>query len=512
MFWLNSAWLESFDRQIRGPAARADVVSWLMNNYAVQTVEDESAADTGVDAYADRYGATDGAAHGGSGRCVYVNTFNIKGVGRTPLVASGAVNHAHGGFGLIEALRGTVYAELVHRESLHGAVRTLAILTLPPFGTHPTARRCLLIRPNFVRPAHAERSLFFGRSGSVDSDQYQDHLRVQEARRQFVMQGLNSKDVAVRAAQQIGSLDALQMAQGRFTSSNMSVDGQVADFETFRLFNNWNYLSGFREGHHLFGREIDDLVYAASSWSRRWEGKRRPDETLSETVRSAHRDGFIKTLHNIFPTWDSVSRTSQHRASMQIYKDVVVSRRSSGLFCNIFENYDLSASDSVRQAIEIARMAGYEPAQAQVIAGRILYARNRRSAADFRNINWDIAALAAVVDLEPDGVEEWVMQTVSRIRRLHKFSSPWMIPLFRDTDPNRLVVYDVSRRSFGYMRLQEELLSSKISGFHPVSKAEVEKAAQLVNDLTGSDHKAIVLDVLFHELISKANPACIENA
>ncbi|RNL00808.1 MchC protein, partial [Xanthomonas vasicola pv. vasculorum] len=38
-----------------------------------------------------------------------------------------------------------------------------------------------LIRPAFLRLAHFERSLYFGTSGSSNSDQFQDSLRVKDA-------------------------------------------------------------------------------------------------------------------------------------------------------------------------------------------------------------------------------------------------------------------------------------------------------------------------------------------
>ena len=154
VLWLNHRWFAEQGLDSLDASTKAQLHDWLIADFAFETAEADSADRT---VRADRYGGTDGATHGGSGRCAVVGAFNAKGVGRTPLVPEGVDwTHAHGLLSLDEAVREAISAEIAHAELPYGAVPVIAILDgggeywTPEGQSH---RRAILVRPNFVRPA-----------------------------------------------------------------------------------------------------------------------------------------------------------------------------------------------------------------------------------------------------------------------------------------------------------------------------------------------------------------------
>ncbi|HWU78853.1 MAG TPA: hypothetical protein VN158_02170, partial [Caulobacter sp.] len=241
VLWLNHRWFAEQGLDSLDASTKAQLHEWLIADFAFETAEADSADRT---VRADRYGGTGGATHGGSGRCAVVGAFNAKGVGRTPLVPEGVDwTHAHGLLSLDEAVREAISAEIAHAELPYGAVPVIAILDgggeywTPEGQSH---RRAILVRPNFVRPAYAERSIFFGTSGKLGSDQQIDAERVRD-----VVRGLTGprparlaanlsfdrlEEMFGRFAFQLGYGRAHRLWQGRFLTSNLSIDGALADF------------------------------------------------------------------------------------------------------------------------------------------------------------------------------------------------------------------------------------------------------------------------------------------
>lgn len=191
---------------------------------------------------ADCYGGAGISSNGGSGRAVYINGYHVKGVGRTPLVGIDAdVTHASGGAYLEECVRETIFSEIVHLEFPHGSVPTLAIIDTGREVIWETEqgpkreRMCLLVRPMFLRPAHIERAVRY-KSG----DEYggaKDAARVRatalaierQAGGAAAMNDLLSTCL-VRWAQQIAYSYVSRLSHGGVTSSNVSIDGRLADF------------------------------------------------------------------------------------------------------------------------------------------------------------------------------------------------------------------------------------------------------------------------------------------
>ncbi len=234
-----------------------------MNRYAVQSVA--GSPDEKWLFEADLYGATGGADHGGSGRCGIFGGFNAKGIGRTPLVSDNVdAIHKTGLMSLAEAIREVIISEICHSELPHGAVPILAVIdrgfahsTVPNV---PEERSAIVVRPNFIRPAHLERSIFFGDAGARTSHQYVDASRVAEAAR-AVSRGAGVypgvKQIFSRLAEQLGAALAYRLWPGRFLTSNLSIDGAFVDFGAFRAVPSWRRCLGL--AGECFGSETQQL-------------------------------------------------------------------------------------------------------------------------------------------------------------------------------------------------------------------------------------------------------------
>jgi hypothetical protein len=270
LLWLNDRWfLEQGINISRREIAEA-IAKTVMATFAVSS-EPRNNAPAAAHMAADRYGGTGGGMHGGSGRCGNVGQFNAKGIGQTPLVSASAdMHHINGKMSLAEALRETVNAEVANFELPYGAVPVIAIIDTGEaftIGNEPTVHRgAIVVRPNFVRPAHYERSIFFGDSGYPGSQQFIDALRVKDA----VQASLASPDIFpslsdmfVRFSHQIGAARAKRLWQGQFLSSNLATNGALADFGSFRSVPNWRASVGL--AGERFGSEMKQLRNALLS-------------------------------------------------------------------------------------------------------------------------------------------------------------------------------------------------------------------------------------------------------
>lgn len=264
LLWLNEHWLHQAG--VSPQDVRTTFAARLLDDFAVTSrASDLPGTSACAHAlYADRYGGTGGALHGGSGRCGSKDGFIAKGIGKTPLVAESVdIFHRNGRMSVAEAIRETVAAEIAHGELPWGAVRTVAIIDAGfefPYGANAEPRRAaIVVRPSFTRPAHFERSIFFGTGGHRDSAQFQDALRVRDATRAAVAAPScpSLPEMFRRFAVQIGAARAHRLWQGRFLSSNVSVDGALVDFGSFRAVPNWRRTVGL--AGECFGAEAEHL-------------------------------------------------------------------------------------------------------------------------------------------------------------------------------------------------------------------------------------------------------------
>jgi len=242
-----------------------DVVSsWLLDEFCYSSTE-PAVSGNGAEkiVFADRYGATKGTAVGGSGRCGVFGLYNAKGIGPTPLVGRNIDRaHSHGRLSLKEAVKEVINSRLADEELPFGAVPVIAVIaTGETFdfgqGEEPCA---IVVRKNFIRPAHFERSIYFGTSGFPGSDQYLDADRVRSlVRSDFLKDTAAIRDIFCRLGEQMGAARAVRLWQGQFITSNQSIDGAMVDFGAFRAVANW------RKAYGLPGQEFGSEENAAKA-------------------------------------------------------------------------------------------------------------------------------------------------------------------------------------------------------------------------------------------------------
>lgn len=301
VLWLNERWMLQNGLDPFSSSERSKFVSTLLTNFGVAAVVDGAhPAEHGelpANLYADRYGSSDGTSFGGSGRCGSKDGFIAKGIGRTPLISKSAdARHRTGLMSLAEAFKEAMCSEIAFRELPWGAVPVVAIIdadfkfTIP--GDTRTYAAGIVIRPSFVRPAHFERSIFFGAAGSKDSEQFQDAVRVKTAIRRAVERPdiyPSITETFLRLAQQIGAARALRLWGGRVLTSNFSIDGAYADFGAFRSMPNWRISCGL--AGECFGAEQQQLQHAFLSVAG-YFAKYAPATVASLDVRA-----FVRQLH-----------------------------------------------------------------------------------------------------------------------------------------------------------------------------------------------------------------------
>ena len=231
---------------------------------------------------ADRYGSRYEACNGGSARCGIRNSWQVKGIGRNPLVAVNIdKDHSDGKLCLTKAISEAVWGEICHRELPYGAIRTLAIIKtgawmdanygLAESHMQPCA---LVIREVAIRPAHFERATFFWPDNAYMQLRNNDALRVQQAVEQIthflpegergLVAGLTS--FVEKMACQIAVSRVKGIPHGSLTSSNISIDGRFLDFGTLSAVPDFaNYIlaagqGGIWDDHLLIAEWLRNIV------------------------------------------------------------------------------------------------------------------------------------------------------------------------------------------------------------------------------------------------------------
>ena len=231
-----------------------------------------ASADQCVELIAERYGGQGLRMNGGGVRCGNLGTMQVKGIGANLLAGEGTdFWHRHGALSLQDAVRETIWGELIHHALPFGAVRAGAVLTT---GTRFAVEvgeekapgwvpRALLVRELALRPAHFMRSVFFRPSAATahlpsDAARTRDacgealpHLRLALSAVSWTNSaapGLPNisadgaaaqpslgdcwREVWRRAAWQLAAACAKRLMHGTLTASNIAVDGRWLDFGT----------------------------------------------------------------------------------------------------------------------------------------------------------------------------------------------------------------------------------------------------------------------------------------
>ncbi len=182
----------------------------------------------------DRYGGDGIGRNGGAGRAGRIGSYYVKGIGRTPLVASGTDEmHRSGNISLHECVREAVYSEAVARVFPHSAVPTLGILAIGEPEVAPSASRCLLVRPLFLRPAHFLRASSYAGDDWPESakDRERVILACQAAEASLGTDGILEmvESLLHKWADQMAFGYINRLYHGGISPSNMSMDGALAD-------------------------------------------------------------------------------------------------------------------------------------------------------------------------------------------------------------------------------------------------------------------------------------------
>lgn len=253
LLWLNERLARADAESANLSFSFATYAQWLLDRCAYVIPSDDARAfvlpHETVRGICDRYGGAGIGGNGGSGRAAFVNGYHVKGVGRTPLVSDRAdLAHASGGAYFEEALRETIFAEVVAAEFPHGAIGTLAIIDTGivqawPTGIPRAERRVLIVRPSFIRPAHFFRARGF--SSAARYEGVRDHARIGGMFRSMFAQYEAAEIVesfaatVERLSRQIAHGFIHRLPHGSYTVSNCAVGGALLDFGAMSAVASW---------------------------------------------------------------------------------------------------------------------------------------------------------------------------------------------------------------------------------------------------------------------------------
>ncbi len=230
--------------------------------------------------WVDRYGGSGLGGNGGSGRAGIVGNWYIKGIGATPLIGATTLkDHASGNAYLEEAIRETIFAEVLAMEAPWGAIKTSAIVDVcedriwpPDPNSHNWVAkdRCvLLFRELFVRPAHFQRAIHFtGKPelvGAPDARRRSQNLEFMVAALGESPFAESIRSIWARWAEQCAYLYAWRLSQGPLSTSNLSFDGRLLDFGATSSVPDWR-ASVVCQGSPENGYELQQLIQFALSF------------------------------------------------------------------------------------------------------------------------------------------------------------------------------------------------------------------------------------------------------
>lgn len=204
--------------------------------------------------FADRYGGVGVGGNGGSARCGSDGKFQIKGIGRTPLVGvTSDYWHSHGAADLHEAANEVIWSEICAQVLPYGAARCVAVIATGQEINRKLgdacalSKRVLIIREAALRPAHFLRAVNFVPTYDFFKHHCRDDIRVRSAISLlrnydgFQMAEFSAKyrsiydvliEIADRFACQIASARVRRIPHGALNCSNICLDGRYIDFGT----------------------------------------------------------------------------------------------------------------------------------------------------------------------------------------------------------------------------------------------------------------------------------------
>ncbi|WP_417880677.1 protein adenylyltransferase SelO family protein [Vibrio sp.] len=289
--WVNKALIEEYNIELEEACIKGEIIknfSYVTKGY---TKKERMVTSDKKQFLADQYGSRHEVCNGGSARCGLNGHFQIKGVGRNPLVAANmSESHSHGKLFIDEAISEAIWGEICHKHLPYGAIRTLAIIktnTKHKFGyldDAPNKHCALAIREVSVRPAHFERCTFFWPDEKYCFLRDNDANRVRKAVPYFSKLLLDKNENASlgeainkmidRLACQVAASRVKGIPHGSLTSSNISIDGRFLDFGTITAvpdFGNYvlaNGVGAVWDDHELIESWLVNFIDSINHYSK----------------------------------------------------------------------------------------------------------------------------------------------------------------------------------------------------------------------------------------------------
>lgn len=286
--------------------------------------------------HADIYGGAFIAGNGGSGRAASTGSFQIKGVGITPLVDPNTnFDHAHGGASFQESITEAIWGEINHRELPVGGNRVLLIIDsgdFTPWNDGGKEPRALIVREDPIRPAHFMTNKQDGVWAKTEAERIKkmisilpnvlpypasiDPLSLPKGKR--IAAGLD--EMVDRFAKQYAAAHARKIFHAACSPSNIEITGRFLDYGTETS------LSGFGKAKVLkfgndFTTEIDEHAIP----------------TFNELLKNIRQFGDLDTedLKDL-PTFDQLEVTLNNRYQFHKQNEFL---KLTGFPSNIVEQY-----------------------------------------------------------------------------------------------------------------------------------------------------------------------------
>lgn len=425
LMWVNTSLLADLNCDLSAEEIEKD----LLNHYAYVSRDYTKPSDLHLKDkklfLADRYGSHWESCSGGSSRCGMNGDFQVKGIGRNPLVlANGDYNHSHGKLCLSEAVNEAIWGELCHQHLPYGAVRTLAIiktnvLVQSDYGLGQDIQQpcALAIREPAVRPAHFERATFFWPEEPYTHLRDEDHIRVKEAVAHISAAfPLEVEDQCLehdtlgrmihfskRIARQIATSRIKGIPHGSLTSSNISIDGRFLDFGTITAVPDFaNYVTAAGQGgvwddHLLIAKWIPQLFFYINKYSTEPLNKAQQDEVISAFLSELERTENIETAKLFGVKEDS---SNQEKVGAQIKQKLRQHKETPRAFVGF---QGVAFADEVQQ---IARSIGLKMDQVDLSLRTPEYSQY--------TITTQCAELARHGKVNKDGVSELIQRYIGK--------------------------------------------------------------------------------------------------
>ena len=206
--------------------------------------------------FGERYGGDGLGSNGGGVRCGLTQGIQIKGIGKNPLAGmnTGFWN-SYGGAALEAGIKEAIFGEVCHVALPYGGARIYGLITsgteIPYKGLNGErkARRTLILRQAYLRPAHYMRAVYFLPSAEVGMRYPHDTQRTKAAilalgenLRQTLQlpQSTNTNaanlnaglhEFCLRLARQTAAANAKRIVHGSLNASNVCLQGSWIDFD-----------------------------------------------------------------------------------------------------------------------------------------------------------------------------------------------------------------------------------------------------------------------------------------